>query len=349
MEVETDKLIQPIEGVRDAKAAPQRSIAVVIPCYRERKHILEVTARIPPGVTWIICVDDGCPDRTGEFIEEQNDDPRVSVIVNTRNEGVGGATKRGFRAALEAGAGIIVKLDGDGQMDPALIPRLISPIAEGRADYAKGNRFFSVENTTSMPFYRIIGNIVLSFVSKFSSGYWHVFDPNNGFTAIHSDVLRLLPMSKISDDYFFESDMLFRLNTLRAVVVDVPMRAIYGDEESHLKVAEALPIFAMKHVANFVKRVFYNHFLRSFSVASIQWILGPSLFVFGTGFGLYNWFSSDAADTAATAGTVMLAALPIIIGLQFTLAAIDFDIRNVPSVPLQRLLSNSLIEPDQSI
>ncbi len=349
MEVETDRLINQAEGVRDVKVAPQRSIAVVIPCYRERKKILEVIARIPHDVTWIICVDDGCPDRTGEFIEEQNDDPRVEVILNTRNEGVGGATKRGFRTALEAGAGIIVKLDGDGQMDPALIPRLISPIVEGHADYTKGNRFFSVENTTSMPFHRIIGNIVLSFVSKFSSGYWHVFDPNNGFTAIHSAVLRLLPMSKVSDDYFFESDMLFRLNTLRAVVVDVPMRAIYGEEDSHLKVAEALPIFAMKHVANFGKRIFYSHFLRSFSVASIQWILGPSSFVFGTYFGLYNWFASGATDTAATAGTVMLAALPIIIGLQFTLAAIDFDIRNVPSVPLQRLLSNSVIESDQSV
>jgi hypothetical protein len=233
----------------------------------------------------------------------------------------------------------VIKLDGDGQMDPDLIPNLIAPIIDGHADYTKGNRFFSLENTASMPRYRIIGNIAMSFVSKFSSGYWHVFDPNNGFTAIEGAVLRLMPLSKISDGYFFESDMLFRLNTLRAVVVDIPMVAKYGEEESHLKLGETLPIFAAKHAANFIKRIFYSYFLRSFSVASIQWILGPLLFVFGTFFGIYHWIAATTAGTSATAGTVMLAALPIIIGLQFVLAAIDFDVRSVPTIPLHRLLS----------
>jgi dolichol-phosphate mannosyltransferase len=345
--IETQKLMQQLNGKFDGTVAAQRRIAVVIPCYRERAHILDVLDRIPPEVTRIVCVDDGCPDKTGALIEEKSEDPRVTVVVNEHNEGVGGATKRGYRTALEAGADIVVKLDGDGQMDPALIPELIAPIADGHADYTKGNRFFSVENTTSMPRYRIIGNIILSFVNKFSSGYWHVFDPNNGFTAIHSSVLRLVPMSKVSGDYFFESDLLFRLNTLRAVVVDVPMLAIYGNEESHLKVRKALPIFAAKHAGNFFKRIFYSYFLRDFSVASIQWILGPLLFVFGTCFGLYNWIAAGVASTAATAGTVMLAALPIIIGLQFILAAIDFDVRSVPSIPLQRLLSKGLFASDR--
>lgn len=340
--------MQQLDGRLDARAAEPLRVVVVIPCYREREHILEVLARIPPQVTHIICVDDGCPDKTGELIEEKSEDPRVAVIVNERNEGVGSATKLGYLAALEVNADIVIKLDGDGQMDPDLILTLIAPIVDGFADYTKGNRFFSLENTASMPRHRIIGNIIMSFVSKFSSGYWHVFDPNNGFTAMHSAALRLMPLSKISDGYFFESDILFRLNTLRAVVVDIPMLAKYGDEKSHLKIIEALPIFAANHAANFVKRVFYSYFLRSFSVASIQWILGPLLFVFGTCFGLYQWIAASTSGTAATAGTVMLAALPIIIGLQFILAAIDFDVRSVPSVPLQRLLSKGFRARDRS-
>ena len=256
--------MQQLDGRLDGTVAEKLRLAVVIPCYRVRGHILEVLARIPSEVTHITCVDDGCPDKTGALVEEKNEDGRVAVIVNDRNEGVGGAMKRGYQTALEAGADIIVKLDGDGQMDPALIPSLIAPIVDGHADYTKGNRFFSVENTASMPRYRIVGNIVMSFVSKFSSGYWHVFDPNNGFTAIHSAALRLLPLPKISDDYFFESDILFRLNTLRAVVVDVPMLAVYGDEESHLKIREALPVFAVKHAGNFVKTNFLQLFLAQF-------------------------------------------------------------------------------------
>ncbi len=347
MAIETQKLIHRLDGRLEGRTAEQPRIAVVIPCYRERRHILDVLARIPPEVVQIICVDDGCPDQTGAFVEENNTDPRIAVIKNERNQGVGGATKRGYLAALAADADVVVKLDGDGQMDPELIPTLIAPIADGYADYTKGNRFFDSENTASMPLYRIVGNVVMSFVSKFSSGYWQLFDPNNGYTAIHHAVLRLIPLEKISDDYFFESDMLFRLNALHAVVVDIPMLAKYGDEESHIKLSEALPIFVKKYTANFVKRIFYSYFLRSFSVASIQWILGPMLFLFGTVFGIYQWNLSTAQATPATAGTVMLAALPVIIGLQFILAAIDFDVKSTPTLPLHRLLSAKLSTREQ--
>jgi len=313
-------------------------LAVVIPCYRERAHILGVLSSIPTVVDTIICVDDGCPDNTGQLIEESNADPRVSVVFSEQNEGVGGATKRGFERALQHEADIVVKIDGDGQMDPEMLPRLVGPIISGQADYTKGNRFFSLENVASMPRYRVVGNVVLSFISKLSSGYWQIFDPNNGYTAIHSSVLRLIPMEKVSSGYFFESDMLFRLNTLRAVVVDIPMLAKYGSENSGIRLTKILPVFMTKHVANFAKRLFYGYFLRGFSVASIQWVLGPVLLIFGVSFGLYEWFSASAAGVAATAGTVMLAALPIIIGLQFILAALDFDVKNVPNIPINRLV-----------
>jgi dolichol-phosphate mannosyltransferase len=336
--IETRKLMQQPDTRGEPGAVGWPQIAVVIPCYRERGHILDVLARIPSEISQVICVDDGCPDNTGEFVVANNNDPRVTVIKNERNQGVGSATKRGYVAAIAADADVVVKLDGDGQMDPDLIPVLVAPIVEGFADYTKGNRFFSAEHTVSMPRYRIAGNVVMSFVSKFSAGYWQLFDPNNGFTAIHRAVLELIPLDKVSDDYFFESDMLFRLNTLQAVVVDIPMLAKYGDEESHLKMSAALPVFAKKHTANFAKRILYGYFLRNFSVASIQWILGPILFLFGMGFGFYQWYLSNSAATAATAGTVMLAALPIIVGLQFILSAIDFDVKSTPTFPLHKLL-----------
>lgn len=344
MAIETQQLMRQLDeraAAADNAAAPR--IAVVIPCYRERDHVLDVIARIPAVVADIICVDDGCPDRTGELVESEARDPRVQVLYSAHNEGVGGATKRGFVAALRAGADIVVKLDGDGQMDPDLIASLTAPIVAGHADYAKGNRFFSLENIATMPRYRIIGNVVMSFVSKFSSGYWNIFDPANGFIAIHASALRILPLERISNDYFFESDLLFRLNTLRAVVIDVPMHAQYGDEQSHLDVFASLPTFIGKHIGNFAKRIFYSYFLRNFSVASIQWLLGPLLLLFGVGFGLHAWRVAESAGLAATAGTVMLAALPIIIGLQFILAAIDYDVRSVPTVPLHRLLSKHLL------
>src|SRR5690606_32001950 len=150
-------------------------------------------------------------------------DPRVRVIRHASNLGVGGAVITGYQAAIADGMDILVKLDGDGQMDASLIPDFIEPIINGEADYTKGNRFFDLEELRSMPRIRLIGNAVLSFMTKFSSGYWNLFDPTNGFTALHADVARYLPLSKISKRYFFESDMLFRLNTLRAVVHDIPM------------------------------------------------------------------------------------------------------------------------------
>lgn len=163
----------------------------------------------------------------------------------------------GYRAALKDGIDIIVKIDSDGQMDPALIIDFVGPIVDGEADYTKGNRFFELEKVKSMPRIRLIGNAILSFMCKLSSGYWNLFDPTNGFTAIHADVARRLPFNSISKRYFFESDILFRLNTLRAVVIDIPMEAEYGDEISNLKISRIVGEFLVKHSKNFIKRIFY--------------------------------------------------------------------------------------------
>lgn len=315
-------------------------IAVLIPSYKVRNHILRVINQIGPEVTRIYVVDDCCPDGSGEFVERNCRDERVTVIRNPENQGVGGAVMTGYKVAIADGIDIIVKIDGDGQMDPSLIPDFVAPIASGEADYTKGNRFFNLEEIRVMPKIRLFGNAALSFMTKLSSGYWNLFDPTNGYTAIHADVARHLPFEKISRRYFFETDMLFRLNTLRAVVIDVPMDAQYGDEISNLKIPKIVGEFLFKHARNFSKRIFYNYYLRDMSIASIELPLGVLLFAFGFGFGVYHWINSLHEGVATPAGTVMLAALPILMGAQLILAFLGYDIANVPTRPLHKLRPN---------
>jgi dolichol-phosphate mannosyltransferase len=243
------------------------------------EHILGVIKDIGPEVWRIYVIDDKCPDESGKHVEENCQDPRVVVLRHEVNQGVGGAVMTRYKAALADGADIIVKIDGDGQMDPSLLPDFVTPIIAGEADYAKGNRFFYLEEIRRMPKVRLFGNAVLSLMTKLSSGYWNLFDPTNGYTAIHADVACHLPFAKISRGYFFETDMLFRLNTLRAVVVDVPMNAKYADEISSLKISKIIREFFFKHIRNFIKHIFYNYYLRDLSIASIQLPSGLLLLV----------------------------------------------------------------------
>jgi dolichol-phosphate mannosyltransferase len=316
-----------------------RMIAVVIPCFRAKRHVLGVLAAIPPLVDRIYVVDDGCPEGTGSAVEDGCRDPRVGVLRHERNLGVGAATLTGYRAALADGAEIVVRLDADGQMDPARIAQLVSPIADGSADYAKGNRFFDLEGLRAMPRLRLVGNSILSFASKLSSGYWNVMDPTNGFTAIHAAVLRQLPLDKLAPGYFFESDLLFRLGTIRAVVQDVPMPAAYGDEESSLVIRRVAAEFAAKHVANTAKRLFYSYYLRNFNIASIEIALGAALIAFGSWIGATRWYEGHRHNLPATSGTVMLAALPVLVGIQLVLAFLSYDLANVPRDVLHRRLA----------
>ena len=317
-------------------------LSVVIPCYRETAHVLDVITKIPDYIDAIICVDDCCPDSTGKHIEENCNDQRVTVLYHEKNQGVGGAMITGYKAALDLNSDIIIKIDGDGQMDPEILPRFIKPIIDCQADYTKGNRFFRLEDVYAMPTIRLIGNAALSFMSKLSTGYWHLFDPNNGYTAIHKDALSLIPLDKIHKRYFFESDLLFRLNTLRAVVVDIPMQSKYGNETSTLDIKTNLFVFAYQHIFKFFKRIFYNYFLRDFHIASLEWMLGPILIIFGISFGSIKWINSVEANITASAGTVMLAALPTIIGVQLLLSALNYDMSTRPTLPLQKRLSNHL-------
>lgn len=314
----------------------KHKVSVVIPSYKVKNQILDVINTIGPEVIRIFVVDDCCPENTGNFVEEHCKDERVTLIRHTENQGVGEAVMSGYRAAIEAGMDIIVKIDGDGQMDPSLISNFISPIIEGEADYTKGNRFFDLEEISAMPKLRLFGNAVLSFMTKISSGYWNLFDPTNGYTAIHSKVAKHLPFKKISKRYFFETDMLFRLNTLRAVVIDIPMDAKYGNEVSNLKVSKIIGEFIAKHLRNFWKRIFYNYYLRDMSVASLELPIGTMMIVFGVVFGSIRWIASWQSGTPTPVGTIMLSALPIIIGIQLILAFLAYDISSVPHRPIHR-------------
>lgn len=312
------------------------TLAVVLPCYRETNHILDVIKGIGKEISRIYVVDDACPDKTGEYVRANCKDKRVEILQQSQNTGVGGATMAGYQRALADGADIIIKLDGDGQMDPSLIPLLIAPIIQGRADYTKGNRFYTLDRISEMPRMRIVGNLALSFITKMSSGYWNIFDPTNGFTALHSEAAALLPFDKINNGFFFESDMLFRLYLERARVIDVPMPAKYGLEESSLSIRKILLEFAGNHLINAWKRIFYTYFLRDFGVPSIELALGILLVLLGGIFGISGWQESSTTGIPATAGTVLLAALPIIVGSQLLISFIDHDVRNVPDRALHR-------------
>jgi dolichol-phosphate mannosyltransferase len=315
-----------------------RSVAVVIPSFKVTRHIIGVIAGMGPEVTRIYVVDDCCPDKSGDFVEASCQDPRVRVLRHEENQGVGGAVMTGYRAAIADGIAVIVKVDGDGQMDPSLIPAFVAPILDGHADYTKGNRFYDLEQIGSMPPMRLFGNAVLSLMTKLSSGYWDLFDPTNGYTAIHADTARHLPFHKISKRYFFETDMLFRLNTLRAAVLDVPMDAQYGDEVSNLKISKIVTEFMAKHVRNFFKRLFYNYYLRDMSLASIELPAGVLLLALGAGYGGWHWAESARAGVATAAGTVMLSALPVLMGVQLILAFLAYDIASVPRRAIHKKL-----------
>ncbi len=331
----------------DNKVTWTIGIAVVIPCFRVVHHVAKVIAAIGPEVDVIYCVDDACPEHSGDVIEHSVSDPRVRVIRHASNQGVGGAVKTGYRCAITDGAQVIVKIDGDGQMDPALLPSFVAPILRGDADYTKGNRFWDVSQIKSMPLARRIGNLGLSFMAKASAGYWNIFDPTNGYTAIHATVAARLPLESISDRYFFETDILFRLNTLRATVVDVPMDASYGDEVSSLRPSKVLVEFAVKHLRNTIKRVVYNYFLRDLSIASLELVAAIILLGFGAVFGGLHWWHASQIGQATPVGTIMIATVSVVSGLQFLLAFLGYDIANVPRQSLHPLLDRAL--PDAMV
>ena len=309
-------------------------IAVVMPAYRSKEHIGDVLSRIPDLVNQVFVVDDACPEQTGKFVEDNFPKNKFEVVYNQKNLGVGGAVIVGLRRALETDADIIVKIDSDGQMNPEDIPRLVAPVVAGDSDYAKGNRFNSLDDLQEMPKTRIFGNAVLSLLSKVSTGYWSITDPTNGFFAISRGALENINLDKLRQRWFFESDILFRLSIIRAVVIDVPMRAKYANEKSNLKIRKVIFEFIHRHNVNFLKRLFYVYYLREWSVVSFEFPAALILFFGGLGLGVNFWNVSAITGQATTVGQVMLAVLPIILGFQLLLSVLSLDVSNEPKQPL---------------
>ncbi|WP_442575052.1 glycosyltransferase family 2 protein [Microbacterium sp. F51-2R] len=306
-------------------------VAAVVPAYKEELMIGGVIQTMPDYVDHIVIVDDCSPDDTSGAAAKVGD-PRVTLIRHEVNQGVGGAIITGHHAALELGSDVNVIMAGDGQMDPKYLPDLLDRVVEDGYGFAKANRFYSPESFSGMPGHRIFGNIMLSFMTKLSSGYWNLFDPQNGYTAIRSEALRRVPLDRVARRYSFENDLLIHLNILQISAVDVPVPAVYGDEVSSIKLRNVIPELTHRLTVGFWHRIWYRYVLWSFSPIALLLFLGLFFLLFGLGVTL--WLLFAVVGTAiATAGTVMLAALPLMLGTQMLVSALQLDIQASPSTP----------------
>jgi glycosyltransferase involved in cell wall biosynthesis len=275
----------------------------------------------------IIVVDDASPDNLQEVLQNIPDQ-RLIVLCHEANRGVGGAMKTGFQKALELEADIIVKIDGDGQMDPQLIPQFILPILAGQADFTKGNRFAHLSFVRHMPLIRRLGNLALSFLVKMASGYWHGFDPCNGYLALRASLLRSLAFDRLGDRYFFEISLLCEAYFAQAVLQDIPMLPVYGDESSSLSPLRVMQDFAPRLIWRSMYRVFMSYFMRDFNVVSVFLVAGMPALSFGVVWSVYHWIQSYRLQTFASTGTVMIGVLAIVLGFQLILQAIVLDVEH---------------------
>ncbi|GBD26778.1 Bifunctional apolipoprotein N-acyltransferase/polyprenol monophosphomannose synthase [bacterium HR30] len=305
-------------------------VAVVIPARNEANHLPEVLRAMPEFVDLVYVVDDGSTYGTAQAAQSVGD-PRVHILRNAKSHGVGAATLLGMTHAVRDGAALLVKVDGDGQMDPRQISKLLQPLTHGGYGYAKANRFLDSDALRRMPVLRLIGNVVLTFLTKLASGYWRIFDPQNGFVAIRAEHFQYLPHDKIARDFFFENDMLIHLNILGVKVKDVPIPAHYGEEESHLRIWKVLLTFPPRLLRGLWQRIWQKYVLRDFSPIAVFWLLGLPLLLFGLFYGLWTWTISLWTGRPASTGTVMLSVLPFLIGFELILQAIVLEIRESSS------------------
>lgn len=304
-------------------------IHVVIPAYNVARHLREVVKGLPAFVDAVIVVDDGSTDATLDEVRACAD-PRVTVITHPVNRGLGAAMVSAFQEVLRHADGIAVKMDGDGQMDPTLLARLLDPIVDGRCEYAKGNRFLLGRELDVMPRGRLVGNFVLTFLTKLASGYWNVFDPQNGYVAIRTDTLRLLDLDRLAQRYFFENAMLINLNIFNARVQDVAMPARYGTERSSMSLTRIVGTFPVRLFRGYWYRFYRKHVLRDFSPVALFMLTGLPLLGFGTLFGAHTWLQSYLHNQFASTGTVMLSVLPFLVGFELVLQAVVLEIVGTP-------------------
>ncbi|MEI9892871.1 MAG: glycosyltransferase family 2 protein [Chthoniobacter sp.] len=313
-------------------------IAVVIPCYRVRDKIVDVVDSVLAAADFVIVVDDRCPEKSGEFLRKVHPDPKLTILFHEANQGVGGAMITGFKAALDLGADIVVKMDGDGQMEAKHLPRLLGPLIARKADFAKGNRFYDLRALRTMPLVRRLGNFGLTLLSKAASGFWHLSDPTNGFFALRANALRLLNFHLLAPRYFFEISLLIQLNVVRAIAFDVPIPAKYADENSSLSPWRALCTFPAKLAGGLLHRIWWRYFIYDINIVTVFLMTGALLFFGGGAFGAWRWSHNWLYGREQSAGTVALAMLPMILGFQMLLQAVVLDMMDKPDSPISDIL-----------
>lgn len=306
-------------------------IAAVVPAYKEERMIATVIRTMPDFVDHIVIVDDCSPDDTVQAAERVGD-PRVTLIRHSENQGVGGAIITAHRAAMDLGSDVNVVMAGDAQMDPVYLPDLLDKVTDGGFGFAKANRFYSPESFRGMPGHRVFGNILLSFFTKLSSGYWNLFDPQNGYTAVRTEALRRIALDRVARRYSFENDLLIRLNIAQVSATDVPIPAVYGEEVSSIRLVKVIPELIHRLTVGYWSRIWYRYVLWSFSPIALLLFAGLPLTLFGLGVSIWVVLQI-AMSVVATAATVMLAAVPLMLGFQMLLTALQLDIQATPDAP----------------
>jgi glycosyltransferase involved in cell wall biosynthesis len=304
-----------------------KRVAVVIPAYNEEKLLPETISGIPGFVDRIYVVDDCSKDATVERARAVGD-PRVQVIEHPRNQGVGAAIVTGYKQALAERIDVTAVMAADNQMDPEDLEHLCAPVARGEVDYAKANRLFTGQAWELIPRYRYLGNAVLSLLTKIASGYWHVADSQSGYTAVSLEYLQLLDLDRIYKRYGFPNDMLVHLNVWNARVRDVPSRPIYGvGERSGIRLRRVVPTISWLLVKGFFWRLRTKYVIRDFHPLVFFYLLGLLMSLLGLALGISE-FVLRILGNHITAATVVLVALLLIFGSQFTLFAMWFDMES---------------------
>jgi len=311
--------------------------AVIIPVYNCKGQVHLVFERFPfELVDMIVIVDDRCPINTGDFAQElanksnTNDNCKVVLVKNEINLGVGGAVKEGIRCVRKNNPEIdyVLKMDGDGQMDPQELKLFLKCATETNADYIKGNRFTNMALLQKMPKLRLAGNAILSFIMKIATGNYTIMDPTCGYLMMRISIFDQVDMDRIQNRFFFESHLLGEVTLRKLSVAQVPVRTIYGDEQSNLNITKILFEFPLRISRLFLKRMLYQYFLYSFSFGSIALLIGIPLFIFSILFGGYHWIMSITTNHTASAGTVMLSGLSFLIAIQCAIIFFSEDIKN---------------------
>jgi glycosyltransferase involved in cell wall biosynthesis len=300
-----------------------KRVAVVVPAHDEQELIATTLAGIPGFVDRVYVVDDGSRDATADRARAVGD-PRVEVVAHERNRGVGAAIVTGYKRALAEGMDVTAVMAADNQMDPGDLGTIALPVVRGEVDYAKANRLVTGEAWKLIPRARYLGNAVLSLFTKIASGYWHVADSQSGYTAISKQMLDVLDLDRIYTGYGFPNDILVHLNVWSARVRDFPSRPIYGvGERSGIRYRKVVPRISWLLVKGFFWRLREKYVIRDFHPLVFFYAFGFIATLAGLVLGVIE-VAYRIAGNDVSVGTVVLIALLLISGSQFTLVAIWF-------------------------